>query len=134
MKESQYKCRAKAYQRQIDKLKEKYFTVNNNLQTIRISNRKLNCLRWGSNETKEHILKKLDICLWLKEIEHEFITEAIFNNGSRADVVDLTSGIIYEVLVSEDESKFEEKVSKYPQEFEIKKIKTNARYEQNCHL
>jgi hypothetical protein len=59
----------------------------------------------------------------LKEINHVFVTEAIFNNDSRCDVVDLTDGVIYEVLVSEDESKFEEKVKKYPGEFSIIKIK-----------
>jgi hypothetical protein len=125
MKESQRKCRERAQQRQ----REKYFKVNLNLQHIRISNRKLNCLRWGSNETKEHILKKLEICIELKELEHEFITEAIFNNGGRADVIDLTSGIIYEILCSEDEIKFEEKIKKYPEEFEVVKILT--KYENN---
>ena len=89
----------------------------------------MNCLRWGSNETKEHILKKLEICIELKELEHEFITEAIFNNGGRADVIDLTSGIIYEILCSEDEIKFEEKIKKYPEEFEVVKILT--KYENN---
>ncbi|MBU2633608.1 MAG: hypothetical protein KJ674_00015 [Nanoarchaeota archaeon] len=123
MQNSLYKCKLRAYNNQVAKLKEKTFGVNSRLQYIRISNRKLNCLRWHNNETREHILKKLDICRWLKEIEHDFITEAIFNNGSRADIIDLTDGVIYEVLVSEDESKFEEKVKKYPEKFRIIKIK-----------
>ena len=98
MKESQRKCKERAQEKQ----REKYFGVNLNLQHIRISNRKLNCLRWGSNETREHVVKKLDVCRWLKEINHTFVTEAIFNNGSRCDIVDLTDGVIYEVLCSED--------------------------------
>jgi hypothetical protein len=121
MKQSQFKCKKRAQLKQYEKLKQKY--SNESLQTIRISNRKLNCLRWGSNETKEHILKKLDICIELKEINHNFITEAIFINGSRADVIDLTEGIIYEILVSEREENFKEKIKKYPRIFTIIKIK-----------
>ena len=123
MKQSQRKCKVRANENQIRKLKEKFFGVNTRLQHIRVSNRKLNCLRWHNNESREHIIKKLDLCRWLKEINHVFVSEAIFNNGSRCDVVDLTDGVVYEVLCSEDESKFEEKVKKYPGEFEVRKMK-----------
>ena len=122
MKQSLYESKKRAYENHMDKLREKCFGVSSRLQNIRISNRKLNCLRWYNNESRDHILKKLDICRWLKEIGHEFITEAIFVNGGRADVVDLSDGVIYEVLVSEDESRFEEKVKKYPREFEVVKV------------
>ena len=122
VKQSQLKCKEKAQKNHLRKLKEKSFGVNERLQNVRISNRKLNCLRWHNNETREHIIKKLDICRWLKEIKHEFITEAIFNNGSRADVVDLTDSVIYEILVSEDESKLEDKIRKYPDIFTIIKV------------
>ena len=122
MKQSLYESKVRAYNNQVRKLKEKCFGVSERLQFIRIGNRKLNCLRWHNNETREHIIKKLDLCRWLKEINHEFITEAVFNNGSRADVVDLTDGVIYEVLVSENEECCDEKIKKYPREFEIVKV------------
>ncbi|MBS3156690.1 hypothetical protein J4442_00775 [Candidatus Woesearchaeota archaeon] len=121
MKQSQLKCKERANENHIRKLNEKAFGVNERLQYVRISNRKLNCLRWHNNETREHIIKKLDICRWLKEIEHEFITEAIFVNGSRADIIDLTDGIIYEILVSEEEKRFNEKIKNYPDIFVIVK-------------
>ena len=123
MKESLRKCKERAQLMQDLKLKEKSFGISERLQYIRVSNRKLNCLRWHNNETREHIIKKLDICRWLKEINHNFITEAIFDNNCRADVIDLTDAVIYEVLVSEDENKFEEKVKKYPKGFEVIKVK-----------
>ena len=123
MKQSLLACKRRAYENHIDKLREKCFGVNERLQNIRIGNRKLNCLRWHNNESRQHILKKLNICIELKELKHEFICEAIFTNGSRADVVDLTSGIIYEILVSEDEEKFYEKIKKYPKEFRVIKVK-----------
>lgn len=122
IKQSQLKCKEKAQQNHLNKLKEKAFGVNERLQLIRISNRKLNCLRWHNNETREHIIKKLDICRWLKEINHVFITEAIFLNGARADVVDLTNSVIYEILVSEKEENFNEKIKNYPNIFTIVKI------------
>lgn len=123
MKQSRYECKLKAYKNHISRLREKCFGVNSRLQHIRVSNRKLNCLRWHNNETREHIIKKLDICRWLKEINHCFITEAIFVNGSRADVVDLTSGIIYEVLCSEKEEDCDKKSRKYPEEFRVVKVR-----------
>ena len=123
MKESLRKCKERAQLMQDLKLKEKSFGISERLQYIRVSNRKLNCLRWHNNESREHIIKKLDICRWLKEINHNFITEAIFDNNCRADVIDLTDAVIYEVLVSEDENKFEEKVKKYPKGFEVIKVK-----------
>ena len=55
--------------------------------------------------------------------KHLFITEAIFTNGKRCDIIDLTEGTIYEILNSEDEKKFNEKVKNYPKELEIVKVK-----------
>ncbi len=123
MRQSQYECRKRAYEKQVERLREKCFSVNERLQYIRISNRKLNCLRWHNNETREHIIKKLDICRWLKEINHVFITEAIFVNNSRADIVDLSGGVIYEILFSEKEKDCDMKIKKYPEEFRIVKVK-----------
>ena len=59
----------------------------------------------------------------LKDLGHMFVTEAIFNNGGRGDIADLTSGEIYEILVSENEENFEEKIKKYPDEFKMIKVK-----------
>ena len=123
MKQSLYTCKKRAYEAHIRKLKEKYFGVNERLQNIRVSNRKLNCLRWHNNESRQHVIKKLDICIELKDLNHEFITEAIFINNSRADVVDLTTGEIYEILVSEEEKDFYEKIKNYPKCFRIIKIR-----------
>ena len=123
MRQSLYASKKRAYLRYFAKMKEKCFSVSNNLNYIRFSNRKLNCLRWHNNESREHILKKLDICISLKNSNHDFITEAIFSNGSRADVVDLTAGEIYEILVSEDERELIEKIKKYPKCFRVIKFK-----------
>jgi len=126
MKQSLYESKKRAYLRHLAKLKEKCFSVSNNLNYIRFSNRKLNCLRWHNNESYSHILKKLDICISLKNSNHDFITEGIFINNSRADIIDLTDGIIYEILVSEEEKDFYEKIKKYPNNFKVIKVKVNS--------
>ena len=126
MKGSQKECKKRANENQIRRLKEKCFGVNIRLQHVRVSNRKLNCLKWSSGESREHIIKKLDICRWLKELNHVFITEAIFLDGSRADIVDLTASVIYEVVVSESEESFNEKVKKYPRIFRVVKVLTKV--------
>ena len=68
-------------------------------------------------------MKKLEVCIDLLSKNHKFITEAIFENGSRCDVLDLTSGVVYEILCSETDEIFEEKIKKYPKELEIVKVR-----------
>jgi len=122
MKQSQMRCKIRAFNR----YKEKIFALSNNLSLIRFSNRSgshINNLRFSLAENKEHILKKLEVCLELMDKNHKFITEAIFDNGCRCDVFDITEGIVYEILNSESDEEFEEKIKKYPQELEIVKIR-----------
>lgn len=122
LRQKQFETKLKCYKRQ----KEKFFRVSNNLKLIRFSNRSgshINCFRFFSGENRMHIFKKLEICMELKNKKHEFITEAIFENGSRCDVLDLTDGVIYEVLNSETDEEFEKKIKKYPMELEIVKVR-----------
>lgn len=122
MRQSQLRCKIRAFNR----YKEKLFLVRNNLSLIRFSNRSgshINNLRFSLSESKAHIMKKLDICIDLMNKNHKFITEAIFDNGSRCDVFDITSGTVYEILNSETDEEFEEKIKKYPQELEVVKIR-----------
>jgi len=123
-----YESKLRAYKKHLLKQREEnpYFKIRQNLNRVRMSNRiggQTNTLRWSAGETKEHILKKLEICMELKEWKHEFLTEAIFKNGTRADILDLTEGTIYEILCSETEEKYEQKIKNYPQELKIIKIR-----------
>lgn len=125
-----YESKLRSYRKHLIRQKEnKWYKINENLQLIRTSNRfgsQRNVLRWSSGETKEHIMKKLEICMELKEWQHEFLTEAIFKNGTRCDILDLTDGTIYEILCSETEERFQEKIKKYPQELKIVKVKCDT--------
>jgi len=124
MKQSQIRCRRRAYDRHIMKLKGKS-VYRDNLGLIRFSNRcgsHINCFRFNLSEDIKHIHKKLDICIELMNKNHKFITEGIFLNGSRCDVIDLSEGIIYEILNTENEKKFREKIKKYPVGVKIVKV------------
>ena len=50
---------------------------------------------------------------------HKFITEGIFENGSRCDILDLSEGTIYEILNCESQERFKTKILKYPEKFKI---------------
>ena len=124
MKQSQLRCKRRAYEKHIMNLKEK-FSYLENIKLIRFSNRcgnHMNCFRFNLSEDIKHIIKKLEICIELLSKNHKFITEGIFLNGSRCDIIDLTNGVIYEVINTESEKRFEEKIEKYPKEFKILKI------------
>ena len=125
MRESQLRCKQRAYENHIERLKEKYL-VRNNLNVIRFSNRSschINCFRFNLSEDIRHILKKLEVCIQLMNKNHKFITEAIFENGSRCDILDLSDATIYEVLNSENKEKFRAKIVKYPEKFKIVMVK-----------
>lgn len=82
---------------------------------------KKNCLRWGSNESINHIMMKLVLCLQLKRQKHDFVSECVFKNGCRCDVFDLDSLMIWEVVESEKEKSLVEKRGKYPFRFFVVK-------------
>lgn len=88
--------------------------INEALNLLRIGSRKVNEIRYNTSESKEHINKKKEICnkLWLKGLD--FVTEAIFKNGCRADIFVLEKFKCIEILKSETESSILKKMDKYP--------------------
>ncbi|NCD07467.1 MAG: hypothetical protein EOL97_15265 [Spirochaetia bacterium] len=88
-------------------------------------NKDINCLK-GSGypaETDAHYLMKAKICKDLLNQGHRFVTEAKFANGlGRADIIDITDGLIYEVVCSEKEESLIKKKAKYPLDFEVVRV------------
>ena len=95
------------------------------LNTVRQSNRSINVLRTSTSESYAHVRKKEDIVNRLLSLKHNFITEAIFEKGGRADVLDLTEGIIYEVVHSESMQSIKDKMEVYPKMFQVVVVRTN---------
>ena len=96
---------------------------------LRISNRHRNVLRWGSNETDEHVRMKFEICMLLKKWGHDFYTEAIFDDsGLRADVIDADTGVVYEVYQTEGMESLKKKAQFYP--LEVRFVDANQEFEE----
>ena len=96
---------------------------------LRISNRHRNVLRWGSNETDEHVRMKFEICMLLKKWGHDFYTEAIFDDsGLRADVINADTGVVYEVYQTEGMESLKKKAQFYP--LEVRFVDANQEFEE----
>ncbi len=62
----------------------------------------------------KHAAKIFEICYWLNQLGKTFYTEAVFRNGSRADIFVLDDRVAIEVMDSEQEKSIESKREKYP--------------------
>ena len=93
----------------------KMSTENNNLRTLsKAYKHHIGVVQFGANETYDHFLAKAKICYHLKKNKKAFCTEAIFENGKRCDVFNLTDSICIEVMKSEKIESIENKRSEYP--------------------
>jgi len=84
------------------------------------------CIRINVNNSIEHEIAKLHICYDLIKSGKEVVTEAVFVNGSRADIVVLDDFKIIEILYSEDEESCLEKSKRYPSLFELEMVKVRG--------
>lgn len=91
-----------------------------------------NCIKLNANNTDDHEFMKFQICRQLNKEHKEFITECIFKNNRRADIVVLDDLKIIEILCSETTEQCKNKIKHYPDEFEI--IMVNAKDEFNEKL
>lgn len=71
-------------------------------------------IKFSEHETFEHFLAKCLLCYELRQTGKHFLTEVIFSNGKRADIVSLEDGEALEVLHSETLEMFKEKLETYP--------------------
>lgn len=95
---------------------------------MRPSNRREGYLKVHSQNTLVHERVKFEIMYKLKKQGFEVWSEAIFVNGCRGDIVAIKEGTgwIIEVLNSETDAMFELKKDKYPEDFELVKIKVKG--------
>jgi len=63
---------------------------------------------------EDHFMKKCEVFYSLRKLGHDVITEAIFEKGGRADIVDLNQGVVYEILHTESRERFNQKKKTYP--------------------
>lgn len=97
--------------------------INECLQLVRMSNRKINEIRSSDGESKIHRDIKEEICHALEAENHSYICEPIFNTGGRADILILDLFKIVEIAVTETEKSLKEKAKYYPPGLEIDVIR-----------
>jgi len=68
----------------------------------------------GFPGTLRHAVKIFEICYWLNGHGKAFYTEAVFKNGSRADIFVLDNRVAIEVMDSEKEKSIDSKKERYP--------------------
>jgi len=73
-----------------------------------------NCIRISTSNSLIHEHAKMEKAYELIKQGHKIVTEAIFENGGRADILDLDTGTIFEILKSETEEMAIMKRLKYP--------------------
>jgi len=97
-----------------------------NKQLFLMADWKVDSCRFSAANSQEHEMLKALLCYMLTCQGHHFLTEARTKDCKfRADVVDLTDGIIYEVAVSEKEQSTDLKKAAYPLPVQVvKKIET----------
>lgn len=97
----------------------KQMKINSCLNLVRESNRKVNEIRISPGESKKHQDMKIDICMKLAAEGKSFITEAIFENGGRADILILEDFQVIEIAHSETDKSIEHKKQTYPRDLKL---------------
>lgn len=80
---------------------------------VKVSNRIVNKIRSSFGESKAHRTTKEKICKKLEKQNKYYITEAIFNNGLRADIVVLDDFKIIEIAKTETQESLDRKKREY---------------------
>jgi len=77
-------------------------------------NHKVQAIKINTGNTFKHELAKFILCWEAAKNGKHFITEAIFKNNKRADILILDDAEAWEVLKSESKEMFEKKAKEYP--------------------
>jgi len=83
--------------------------INDTLRFLKIHSRYVNHIRLHRSTTPEHMDAICKICIELRKHDKDFVTEAEFITGGRADIVVLEDSIAFEVLHTETTDRFDNK-------------------------
>ncbi len=88
--------------------------INDCLQLVRLSSRKLNLIRNGKNEGKDHRLLKTKVCLRFIDVGTDFLTECIIDKiGTRCDILVPELFLVIEIVDTESDESLKRKREKY---------------------
>lgn len=94
-------------------MKQLLVTRNDNARLL-VRGQPKNCVRFNTGSNLVHEMEKARICFELQQMGHFFVSEAVFSSGGRADVFDLDTSTVLEILCSETEAQYNAKIKKYP--------------------
>lgn len=102
--------------------------IHEALRYLKFSNKSgshVNCLRLHNNCSEIHNRKIIELALEFSKNNIPFITEAEFAApyAGRADIINLATHDIYEIMSSETDEILEAKIKKYPEIFKIVKVR-----------
>ena len=99
-------------QRQLDSFcHESEYLLDFTLTKQRAKNKKQRCAFPGG---LQHSRKIFEICYALNKLGKTFYTEAVFKNGSMADIFVLDDRVAIEVMDSENDKSIDSKKERYP--------------------
>ena len=107
-------------------IQEQQRKINESLSELRFSNKSgshLNCIRLNPSSKGPHNDKMIELCKGYLALGIPFITEAVFENGKRCDILLPATFEIIEVLNTETDEEFKEKIKSYPDLFGITKVR-----------
>jgi len=90
------------------------------LNLVKMSNRIVGEVRSSEGESAAHIRKKKEICARLDQEDKQYITEAIFKTGGRADILILDDFTAIEIVQTENNSSIQHKRETYPEGIKIR--------------
>jgi len=126
LRKKQLENKIRSFNKHLNKEKSKpYYLERDALNTIRFANRSgshVNCFRYFKNNTKAHERKKFEKYMELIDKGHKVLVEAIFNNGKRCDILDLTDNLCIEIVNTESEESIVNKEGSYPFPIEVIKV------------
>lgn len=90
------------------------------------SGNKMNNFTFYNSEKEDHIRKKFEVFLKLRQNGYDVLCEPIFNSGIRMDLLAFRDGIAtnYEVLSSETDKQLASKKLTYPEGIQMIAIRT----------
>lgn len=85
--------------------------------------REVNVIKIHQHNSNLHEELKQKICENILTKNEKFVCEAIFVSGGRADVFNISTGEVFEIMISEHEESINKKKLLYPQDVKIKTIR-----------
>ena len=100
--------------------------------TIRFSNRKVNCFVISSSEKIEHQDRKFKVFQFLRNQNKDVYVEPILLSGLRPDLIDADEKVIFEIVNTEKEESLIKKKKDYP--FEVRIIRCSDKWSEKICL